>query len=255
MNKRTAIGMGAALVALGFAGEARAQAGAAFGSAGQPIVSADRLFGVYFWSVKSQADATPADPNPQIATQSGTAINLLWGSDSSFVAGGTADVYSVPRLAFDYTVIDHLSVGGSIGYLNRSGKTETTMDGVTTSRDSPTGFALLFSPRVGFAIALSPMVAIWPRLGITYFTASTQSTNMAMPPTTTKTTLNGFALSMDAELVITPLSHVGFTVGPMLDLPLSGRMKIERTGGTNNLTESSAKITNYGLTAGLLVYF
>jgi hypothetical protein len=217
-------------------------------------VSADRLFGVYLWSVKSQADATPAVPSPPISTQSGTAINLLWGSDTS-VAGNNSDVYAIPRLAFDYTVIDHLSVGGSLGYLNRSGKTETTTMGVTTSRDNPTGYAILFSPRVGWVLPLSPMVAFWPRLGVTYFVASTSSTNMATPPTTTKTTLNGFAFSLDPQLVITPVPHVGITVGPMLDLPLSGRLKVERTGAMNNLTESSAKITNYGLAAGLLVYF
>ena len=35
------------------------------------------------------------------------AINLLWGSDSS-VAEDNSDVYAIPRLGFDYTVIDHL---------------------------------------------------------------------------------------------------------------------------------------------------
>jgi hypothetical protein len=73
---------------------------------------------------------------------------------------------------------------------------------------------------------------------------------------TTRIAVNGFALSLDPELVITPLPHLGVTVGPMLDLPLSGGATTDQTTGAVTVsTGSSVKVTNYGIAAGVLAYF
>src|SRR2546423_7429378 len=53
---------------------------ATFGAQGQVIVSADRLFGLSFWSAKTDHDNNVTD------TVSGTSVNLLWG-DTQQVAG------------------------------------------------------------------------------------------------------------------------------------------------------------------------
>jgi hypothetical protein len=247
---RNTISVAAALIALSVGGIARAQGADSFGGQGQFIVSADRLFGINFWSLKMQPDATPTNPNPGKVTESGTSINLLWGSGSS-VAGEDLEVYSIPRLAFDYTVIPSLTLGGAIGYLHRSAKRETTANGVTTSEDRPTGDAFLINPRIGYAVSLSPTVAVWPRGGVTYFSASQKEPNGMG-----SVTLSGFAFSLDPQLVISPIPHFGFTLGLVADIPLSGTTKTETTVlGTKLSVEFPTKITNFGLAAGVLGYF
>ncbi len=247
---RTTMSVAVALASISIAAVSQAQGADAFGGQGQFIVSADRLFGINFWSFKVQPDATPADPTPDRTTESGTSINLLWGGGSG-IAGEEIDPHAVPRLAFDYAVIPSLTVGGAIGYLHRSAKRETTANGVTTSADRATGNAFLINPRIGYALSLSPTVALWPRGGVTYFSASQKE-----PSGTLSSTFSGFAFSLDPQLVISPVPHFGFTLGLVADIPLSGTTKIEETvGGAKVSVEVPTKITNFGLAAGVLGYF
>jgi hypothetical protein len=164
-------------------------------------------------------------------------------------------IYSAPQLGLDYILGPGITVGGSLGYLHRGSSRETTTGAMTTSRDLPSGHAILFHPRVGFALPLTPLFGLWLRGGVTYFTASSEQTNV-MGTVITNVTVNGFALTLDPNLVITPLPHFGVTVGPMLDLPLAGTLTAEqRQGAMSTSTDTSVKVTNYGLAAGLLVYF
>jgi hypothetical protein len=227
-----------------------------FGAAGQAILSADRLFGVHFWSVKSDQNAMGAAP-ASTTTLSGTDIDLLWGTSSgggNAIGAGSADVYQIPRLAFDYVFGPGITVGGALGYLHRSGSLSTTTNNTTVSRDQPSANGFLVSPRGGYALELTPLLAIWLRAGISYFSLSDESTNMA-GTTTTKHNLHGFSLGLDPQLVITPVMHVGFMVGPIADIPLSGNFNTEQTGMMNTSVDNTAKVANYGVSAGVLVYF
>jgi hypothetical protein len=232
------------------------------GTKGQFIVSADRLFGINVWSQKTEPQATPTDPNPDPASKlSGTGINLLWGGDAA-VGSPNAPVYSIPRLGIDYLVIGGLTVGGAIGYFHRSGSQESTaMNGVTTSVDLPSGNGFLFHPRAGYIFDFTPLLSVWARGGFTYYWDKSEGTvRIGQLTGTAKTSNDGLALTIDPQLVITPVPHVGFMVGPMFDLPLAGSQKGELTGTVGNVTtttttEANRKITNWGISAGVLAYF
>jgi hypothetical protein len=266
---RTTIPAVVALVCLGVVGEAQAQtAGSGFGSlgtSGQFIISGERLTGLHFWSVKTQDDPTPADPNPNVVKDSGTAINLLWGGDTA-AGSASAPVYSVPRIGLDFVVIPNLTVGASVGYIHRGSTRDTTSAaGVTVTDDHrPSGNGFLLNPRVGYVIGLTPTIAIWARGGLTYFYAKTTDENvngMGVVTSTNKFALDGFALSLDPQVVFAPAPHFGVTLGPVLDLPLAGSSKNENTpmtggmAGVTTTTTTSVKITNFGLIAGLAGYF
>lgn len=254
MTPRT-ISAAVALASLLALGSADAQ-DRPFGATGQMILSADRLFGLHFWSVKTEQNAMGANPASTI-TLSGTDIDLLWGTSfggGSAIAAGSADVYQIPRLAFDYVFGPGITVGGALGYLHRAGSSSTTTNSTTVSRDQPSANGFLLSPRGGYALALNPLLAIWLRAGISYFSLSDEGTNNA-GTTTTKHNLHGFSLGLDPQLVITPIANAGFMVGPIADIPLSGNFNTEQTGMMNTSVDSSVKVSNYGVSAGMLVYF
>jgi hypothetical protein len=258
---RTTMSTALVLASVSIAGVAGAQATDTLGGQGQFIVSGERLFGLSLWWLKSKPDPTPGTPNPATTTWNGTDIHLLWGADIDLTDGGpsgtNADFYSIPRIGFDYVAIPSLTLGGSVGYFHQSSSRERTSNGTTVSRDLPTGWGFLVSPRVGYIIGLSPLLAIWPRGGVTYFYAKSSSTNDS-GTTTTKVSLNGFAVSLDPQLVISPVPHFGFTVGPVADIPLAGNVRTESTNtntSTTTSTDTSTKITNLGLVVGMLGYF
>jgi hypothetical protein len=251
MTRRT-ISAAVALASFLVVGAAEAQ-DRPFGTAGQAILSADRLFGVHAWSVKSEQNAMGAAP-ASTNTLSGTDIDLLWGTGSGVTAAGSANIYQIPRLAFDYVFGPGITVGGALGYLHRSGSLSTTMNNTTVSRDQPSANGFLVSPRGGYALELTPLLAIWLRAGISYFSLSDESTNNA-GTTTTKHNLHGFSLGLDPQLVITPVAHAGFMVGPIADIPLSGNFNTQQTGMMNTSVDNTVKVANYGVSAGVLVYF
>jgi hypothetical protein len=223
---------------------APAPQGALLGAQGQIILSADRLFGLSVWSLKVEGD------NGTSATTSGTAVNLLWGSDSD-VSGP----YATPRLGFDFAVAQSITIGGSIGFLSRSGTRESEGGGTTVSQDEPSKSGFAFAPRFGYILGINPTISIWFRGGITYFSSKTESKETAGGSTqTTTVTVDGFALNLEPQLVITPAPHFGLTLGPVGDIPLSGNAKVENSGFANSSQERSTKITNFGLTFGLLGY-
>jgi len=260
---RNPLALGVALASLAVVEPARAQTTVSgFGEPRQFIVSADRLFGLYFWSMKTVPDIPPTNPmGAQSVRDSGTEIDFLFGSDAAPVGGNgapiaTVPVYSAPQLGLDYVFGPGITVGGSVGYLHRgSSREQTAVNNVVTSRDMPSGHAFLFHPRGGYVFDFTPLLSVWARGGITYFFASSEGTN-ATGTTTTRVSVNGFALTLDPSLVITPLPHLGVTVGPMLDLPLGGGATTETTNGAVTVsTGASFKVTNFGLSAGALAYF
>lgn len=228
------------------------------GNAGQVVVGVDRVMGLNFIVDTTEDEDTVAG---QTVEQKRTRKLTTIGLAGSY----PATVLQLPRLGVDYFVTDGLSIGGSFMYLRASGETEneTTVGGTTDSDTTdfePVHF-LLFHPRLGYSFILDDTFAIWPRAGITWTQASTTQTvdtiDINGNPVTyeldiTETTLD---LTLEANLVISPMEHFAFLVGPFLDFGLSGEEKTESTEPGVADQEADRKLTAYGLQVGLAGYF
>src|SRR5688572_23693692 len=78
---------------------AHATQGVQLANRNRMILSADRLFG--FTGYSQVVDGNPG------STTSGGNFTVFWGDNKT--------PHQVPRLAFDYTVVDRVTVGGSFG--------------------------------------------------------------------------------------------------------------------------------------------
>jgi hypothetical protein len=173
----------------------------AFGAKGDAAFSADRMFAIH-GTHTFQENPIPDQPDQEIDY---TGITFLWRGTSA------AGPFDVPRLAFDYFVIDRLSVGGTIGYASLKGE-DANNNNANGSQSS-----LLFAPRVGYAFMFSEVVGIWPRGAITYHSASTEFGDA-------ESSESGLALTIEVPLVLSPTPHLGFTVGPTFDMDLFGTL-------------------------------
>lgn len=201
-----------------------------FGEKGQIAISAERLFGITH-------DSSTRTVNGLDTTRRVTAVSLL---SSPVVPGGVDPAwggYSAPRVAGDYFVIDHLSVGVALGYSHWSRNTDVAGGTATVSGD---GF--LFAPRAGYQIAFNDKIGIWPRAGFTYLTFSDDTRSV-----------HDFAFTLEAPFTFSFIPHVVFWGGPTLDLGLSGSSSNQIGNGQRISNDFNA--TDLGLQTGLLVYF
>lgn len=180
------------------------------GQKGDAVFSVDRLMGV---------SGTKRDQELLPVTQDYTSISFGW-------RGQANAPFDVPRLSFDYLPIDHLSIGGSLGYVSVDGENAGDYE------------AFLFAPRVGYAYAFGRVVGIWPRGGLTYHTQS--------PGDVTE---KGFALSLECPFTFSPASHFAFHVGPTFDLDMFGSIQAA------NFEKRDLTYRAFGLNAGLLGWF
>jgi hypothetical protein len=64
------------------------------------------------------------------------------------------------------------------------------------------------------------------------------------------------SLNLEPTLMISPIPHVAFTVGLLLDLPLTGKQSSEtRVGSVTTTTSVDSSVRNVGLVGGLVVMF
>jgi hypothetical protein len=235
----------ATLVILGFlvAPPLAAQDGPAdFGRKGQFVISGERLFGL----VLASSSSTQTINNVEVETTvSYTTFNLLM-NPSRFTT------YAIPRIGFDYLVIDRLTVGGSLGFVSGSGEIERKAGGVSESEDTGPTSLFLLAPRVGFAFMFTPILGIWPRGGLTFLAGGSEDED-GYP----KTSSSRWALTLEVPFVIAPVPHVGFTFAPTLDLGLAGSDEVTTIDnmGVETTTEVDVTATDFGIQAGMFVYF
>jgi hypothetical protein len=219
---------------------------AGFGRTGQVILSAERLFGLSFKSYTIE-DGTTGDKQ----TTSRTDISLLWPS----MTVDTISPYTIPHLAADFVVISGLTVGGSVGFGRSTGTLKNEpVNAPTAERDADTITLFTFAPRIGYALAITPQIAFWPRAGVTYYSINAQGTNAV--GVTRNDTIKGFGVNLEPMFVFSPVPHFGFTAGPVVDLPLSGSESVDRTPATTpNPPADKVRFRNWGLAVGVLGYF
>lgn len=260
----TAVGASAFVMLTASLAHAQATAGTAqgFGQQGEFIFSADRL--VPFFGYTSQKTAQVVDPNSgikdQTVTQNQTNLSFLWGSTSP-----NELFYTVPRLGFDYTILDNVTIGGDlILYFTLGGSQNTHTnfnDGHTTDvSQGAAGYTVFgFAPRGGYILGLNDLFAIWLRGGFSYYNGTAKqdiTDNNGNKIGSESTTHWLFGLDLDPQFVITPTKGFAFTVGPALDIPLAGKFTDERTA--NNMTQSTSvdySQLNFGINAGILGWF
>jgi hypothetical protein len=248
-----------------FSSSASFAAGDAHGMAekGHIFISADRLVHVLAYTYRS---TTRTNPNGSTVTSStdGAGLSLLGGGDLSggLLFGSVANPYSMPRPAVDITVIPHLTLGIAIpiGFgLSGSTKVETKQtNGQTNTSEGDAPSATLFGvvPRVGYILPVGDILAIWPRVGFGFYSLSTKSEDLPNNPqqatTTTTTTDTLFSLDIDPQLAIVPTEHFFFTVGPLLNIPITGSETTRRTTGSNTQENSDdLALTHLGISASL----
>ena len=237
-------------VSLGAASAAAQAAPGGFGSSGQFTIGAERLFGF-----ASSNQNTEVEQGGQTASDSDsiTRFTLLGlnGIPNTSHPTGIPSPYSVPRVGLDYFVIDRLSIGGSLMFLTQSGERENELAGQSQTNDLPSSTMFVLAPRVGYAIMFNDTIGIWPRGGFTFYTAST---DIDSPAGTTEISENGFAFSLEGLFLIAPTPNFGFTVGPTLDIGITGGVETTPPAPVAGV-DADKTITDIGIHAGIAVWF
>jgi hypothetical protein len=249
MRKLLAVATGLGVMFIGSQALAQPAGAAEFGRQGQFIFSADRLFDIFAYdNNKSHPDNT----NNQDTTVQGTSIGLFGATSIDFAgAGGYGTIYNIPRLGFDYTIADHLTIGGDVLLFFALGGS-THLDPQPTSTDLPSGSIFGIFPHIGYILGMSDMLSFWLRGGLHFWNAQINGKCGGVDSTNE----HAVGFDLDPSLVITPVQHFGFFAGPALDMGFGGgsttRYDNPPTCNTQTTTNSGLTTINFSLSAGLL---
>jgi hypothetical protein len=254
---------------------ASAQPAGGFGDQGQFILSADRLFPAFGYTKASVDQAGPLGGGVQKVTDAEdmSMLGLFWGGAPAYGlgtggAGGTVfsvpNVFTVPRVGFDYTIIPNVTIGGNLIVFftlggNRSEQTIFTNGSTQTSTSNePTSTIFGIAPRGGYILRLSDLLALWLRGGFSFYTVNVKqtTTDNAGNQTTYSVGYNQLAIDLDPQLVITPVPHFGFNVGLTGDIPLTGGHFVSiTTPNSSQSVSAGSSLLFIGVTAGILGWF
>jgi hypothetical protein len=232
---------------------AEAQEANGFGEKYQLILGVDRLMPAL--SYTSQTVTSTQGGNIQKSTDSGTSMAVLLGREPSLGV-----VHTMPRVAFDFTIVRHLTLGGSFAFAFGLGGSHEDDFGNNTTRksDSPKTTIIGFAPRVGYIVPLGRLFAFWPRAGFAYYSVSTKTSGFNNAGNVTSTTISDsvFSLDLDPQFVWTPIRHFFINFGPLVNIPLTGSRSIESAvGPTSGTTKNDLSVFHFGLSAGLGGWF
>jgi hypothetical protein len=208
--------------------------GPELGQTGRVAISAERLFGFNY--------STETESMNGVDLQTTTATGASLFGDP---VGTLGTFFSFPRLAVDAFVIPGLSVGAAVSVFHLS--LSSTPMGGTSLDQSITG--LVLAPRIGYAIRISSAFAVWPRAGLSFIYASSDTTAMGMSQGTSSSSV--FAATVEVPFGFTVAPRIVIVFGPTLDVGLTGSNKNNPAGGTSTTTD--VKDTEVGVQAGLLV--
>ena len=203
---------------------------------GTMMISAERLFGL---DVSHSSQDIAGGTIERDQTHFGLALAPL---------APNPNPYLLPRLAFDFAIIDGLAVGGSLGF---------GLGEADVGNSKPSYSTFLIAPRIGYVLGLTKPISLWLRGGLTYFNLTSHADPSVLPPNTDRSvTLWGLSLNLEPTLMISPIEHVAFTAGVLIDLPLAGKQSTEtRAGSVTTTTSADFTFRNFGLVGGLVVLF
>lgn len=268
-TKPTLVALGAAAILAASATDAHAAGHAnGFGEKGELIISADRLvplFGYTHSAVEISGQLNNNDIREQSTSSSG--MSFLFGRDfSSFDLSAQngiiqpVNMHSLPRVAFDVTIINNLTLGAGIAFafgFGGSFKTERVTGPnttVTTKTDAPSSTAIGLSPRVGYILPLGEHFAFWPRAGLSFYSVGYKLETVVGNNTTIEAKVSDtmFALDLDPQLAIIPTEHFFITLGPMLNIPFAGnRTTGFTTGARTDERDDDISVLHFGIHAGI----
>lgn len=235
-----------------------------FGEKHQLIVSADRLLPLVGYT---NASVTATDNGQEVSnSHSGANLSLLFGSSLAVPASNLVDPHTLPRVAFDFTVIDRLTLGAALAFgVGFAGQqtAEAVAGGVktTTKTDDPRSWVIGFTPRVGYVLPLGDHLAFWPRGGLGVYHASLhQDRTVANNDVETSVGDTLLSLDLDPQLVVVPYPHLFFTVGPVANIPLAGSRTTDTTttagGATRSVSvDNDISVFRIGLSASIGGWF
>lgn len=122
--------------------------------------------------------------------------------------------------AADYFVAENFSLGGVI-----------LLDYTQTNDSDSTRFGI--GPRVGYNLAFTDMLGVWPKLGFSYSHTSASTDVAAGNDVVLTRNASGdhFTLNLFAPVMFHPVQHFFVGFGPFLDTDLSGDNKTTTFGG------------------------
>jgi hypothetical protein len=232
----------------------------AFGDRGEFIISADRLMGLldYTSTKLTEQDNSSGSVNytsfSLLQNPTGTALSLGGAGAPAIIAP-----YNVPRLSFDYTVVPHVTVGGSfvVFYTPGASTTETGTNGVSVTADTTKVSLFGIAPRVGYILNIGRLFSFWPRGGISVYSLHTSTPeNVGQQQVTSSSTANELMVNIEPMFVFTPVSHFGVTAGPVFDLPIVGAVKNTETTNGVSVSQPGEGMTlfHFGISIGILGY-
>ena len=250
---RTLLAVTASSLVLCAASTASAQS---LGDKGELILAADRLVPLFAYDVNKR-DEDAGGNTTRTVTNSQPSFSILPNVNAA--ALGAGNFYNIPRVSLDYAVIQNLTIGGSVILaFTVGGSNETKQGSTSVSVDAPSQTLFGIAPRVGYTLHLTDLFTFWPRGGFGFYTFSSKSTNTQNNGNTftSTTSLNQFAINLEPVFAITPIPHVFFILGPVIDIPITGTIKVEQSAnGTTQSTSHDASQFHFGVTAGLGGYF
>lgn len=159
------------------------------------------------------------------------ATNLTLAFGSSKPPTGDSSSFSRIQLqpSLDYFVIDNVSIGALLGISLASDKP-------AGASDSNKATTLSVGPRVGYNLWVTPgSLGLWPQLGILYSSTSTSSGGKDGP------TVSKMSLDLNVPLLIHPVHHFHFGVGPFVTMDLSSKASL------NGNSQDGSKDTIFGI--------
>jgi len=179
------------LLSLGTLAVAKPASAQELGSKGDAIFGAERLFGVRGEKLEAELPA----PLPPIDVNETTI---------SFGFAEQLTPYNIPRVTFDYMLINKLSLGGAIGFSTSNADVEGPGDGFRNP------FLFMIAPRVGFLHMFGKVAGIWPRAGFTFHSQSLEDSYGE----------TGFSFNVECNFPFVLTQHFGVLVGLSFDRSL-----------------------------------
>jgi hypothetical protein len=176
------------------------------------------------------------------------------GVEASVVGDVNQEAFTslvLPRLSLDTRWPNGVSLGVVLSYAARSAQ-QSAADAQDTL---PSSEAALLGPRIGWLRPLSGNVALWLRGGPTWAMRAA-TTPTSEPGERLTLSARHWAMSLEPQLVVMPLTHVGLSLGAAFDIGFDGESETSYRGGRQpDTTRTHETVSTYGVTAGLFALF